>query len=96
MSQMPAYSGNAGPAEDPGKTLGIVALVCSFFFQLIGLILGIVALNQSKNAGYQNGPAKAAIIISIVLMVLAVIGVIIAFAVFGLALNSGVTQVPTE
>ena len=95
MSQTPAYAGNATAAENPGKTLGIVALIASFFVSLLGLILGIVALNQSKKAGYPNGPAKAAIIISIVFMVLGLIAVILSFTVFGIAASNGtVTTTP--
>ncbi len=60
----PAYSG--APATVPGKGLGIAALILSFFFQLIALILGIIALNQSKKAGAKNTPALVAIILSIV------------------------------
>lgn len=63
----------------PGKTLGIVALVLAIFFNVIGLILGIVALMQSRKAGYKNGPAVAAIIIGAILTVVAVVA-IIAFA----------------
>jgi uncharacterized membrane protein len=83
MSQTPAYAGNAAVAENPGKTLGIVALIASFFISLLGLILGIVALNQSKKAGFTNGPAKAAIILSIIFMVLGVIAIILVFALGG-------------
>ena len=40
----PAYGGYPAPAAPvPGKTLGIVAFVLSFFVQLVALILGIVA-----------------------------------------------------
>ncbi|MDY0909198.1 DUF4190 domain-containing protein [Microbacterium sp. CFBP9034] len=73
----PAYGAPASPTV-PGKTLGIVAFILSFFIQLVALILGIVALVQSKKAGHKNGWAVAAIIISSVLMVL---GVILFFAV---------------
>lgn len=83
MSQTPAYAGNTAVAENPGKTLGIVALIASFFISLLGLILGIVALNQSKKAGFKNGPAKAAIILSIVFMVIGIIVGIILFSVLG-------------
>ena len=41
----------APPAEDPGKTLGIVGLVLSFFTAIIGVIISIVALRKSKKAG---------------------------------------------
>jgi hypothetical protein len=56
----------AAPASPPGKTLGIVALILSFFFQLIALILGFVALSQSRKVGSKNTPAVVAIILSIV------------------------------
>jgi uncharacterized membrane protein len=95
MSQTPAYAGNAAVAENPGKTLGIVALVASFFVSLLGLILGIVALNQSKKAGFKNGPAKAAIILSIIFMVLGLIA-IIAFTVGGAALFGNLAQICAE
>ena len=72
---MTATPAPAAPAVVPGKTLGIVALILAILpFQLIGLILGIVANGQSKKAGVKNGPAKAAIIISIILMVLGGVG----------------------
>ena len=54
----------------PGKTLGIVGLVLAFLAPLIGLILSIVASNQSKAAGVPNTPAKVGIILSIIFMVL--------------------------
>jgi hypothetical protein len=73
----PAY-GAPADATVPGRTMGIVAFILSFFVQLIALILGIIALVQSRKAGHKNGWALAAIIISAVLMVL---GVIVFFAV---------------
>jgi hypothetical protein len=73
----PAY-GAPADAPVPGRTMGIVAFILSFFVQLIALILGIIALVQSRKAGHKNGWAVAAIIISVVLMVL---GAILFFAV---------------
>jgi len=69
----------AAPAgtDFPGKTLGIVGLVLAIFFNLIGLIISAVALNQSKQAGYKNTPALAGIIIGAVLLVLGIIIAII-------------------
>ena len=67
----------------PGKTMGIVAFILSFFVQLIALILGIVALVQSRKAGHKNGWAVAAIIISAVLMA---IGIIVGIALIGVAI----------
>jgi len=68
MSEVPPAAPVYGsaPAAVPGKTLGIVALILAFFFQLIALILGIVALSQSRKVGAKNTPALVAIILSIV------------------------------
>ena len=57
-------------ATNPGRTLGIVAVVFAFVFSVLGLILGFVAKAQSTAAGHRNAPAQAAIVISIVLIVL--------------------------
>lgn len=60
---------------DSEKTSGVAvaALILAFFFPLIGLILGIVALSSIKKSGEKGkGLAKAAIIISIILMLLGV------------------------
>jgi len=78
----PAYNGAPAPSGAvPGRTLGIVAFVVAIFFNVIGLILGIVALVQSRKAGVKNGWAVAAIIVGAILFV---VGVIIAIAVFSL------------
>ncbi len=74
-----AYAPPGASAPVPGRTLGIVALIVAFFVQLLGLILGIVALTQSKRAGAKNTPAVWAIIVSIVLGLL---GIVIAIVVF--------------
>jgi hypothetical protein len=52
---------------------------------VIGLILGIVALVQSRKAGYKNGFAVAAIIVGAVLTVLGIIIAIVAFTAFAAA-----------
>jgi hypothetical protein len=93
---MTATPAPAAPAVVPGKTLGVVALILAILpFQLIGLILGIVANGQSKKAGVKNGPAKAAIIISIILMVLGLIFGIIA-ATSGAALFGGMIDMCSQ
>jgi hypothetical protein len=76
----PAPYGAPSQGTVPGKTMGIVALILAFFVQLVALILGIIALVQSKRAGYKNTPAVWAIIVSSVLMV---VGIIIAIAIIG-------------
>lgn len=63
----------------PGKTLGIVGLILAIFFNLIGLIISAVALNQSKKAGFKNGPAKAGVIVGAILVGLGIIFTIIFF-----------------
>ena len=74
----------------PGKTLGIVALVLAFVFSLLGLILGIVASNQSKAAGVKNTPAKVAVILSVIFIVLGILGAIIGAVTGGLAVSGSV------
>lgn len=98
----PAYpSGGPAPAA-PGKTLGIVALVLAIVpigLQLVGLILGIVALVQSRKAGQKNGIALAAIIVSAVLIVVGVIAAIALiswFATQGTDLVNQVTQCQSD
>ncbi|MBO3662897.1 DUF4190 domain-containing protein [Microbacterium stercoris] len=76
----PQYGG--APAEDPGKTLGIVGFILAFVFALAGLIVSIIARNKSKAAGYDNQLAKWGIIVSIILLVLGVIGGIFAMILF--------------
>ena len=74
----PAYASTPAAPVNPGKTMGIIALVLSILpFQLIGIILGFVALSQSKKAGQKNGFALAAIIIGFVFML---IGLLLLFA----------------
>ncbi|MET0692496.1 MAG: hypothetical protein ABWY56_01120 [Propionibacteriaceae bacterium] len=60
------YPGGAGYAEDPGRTLGIVGLVLAIVASFIGLIISIVAFRKSKRAGFNNGLAKAGIIVGII------------------------------
>jgi len=88
----PGYSAPVtAPNTYPGKTLGIVGLVlsCIFFVGisvLVGLILSIVALVQSRKAGYKNGPALAGIIISGALIVIGIIvGIILGVTLGALA-----------
>ncbi len=76
----------APPGVDyPGKTLGIVGLVLSFFTALVGFVISIVALQQSRKAGYKNTPALVGVIIGIVSTVIVIISVI---AVFVIAANT--------
>lgn len=81
-----AVAGDVSSEEFPGRTLGVVALVLSFFLQLPALIMGIIAWNWSNRAGVTNTPAKIAVFVSIgliVLGILAVVGWAIALASLG-------------
>ncbi len=81
------------PTEDPGRTLGIVALVLTFFFTLIGLILGYVARSQSKKAGFDNTPAKIAIILGWIFIALGiVIGIIWTIILVSVVATHGVSS----
>ena len=83
----PAYG--AAPAKVPGKTLGIVGLILSFFFAIIGMILSIVALVQSRKAGASNVPA----IIGIVVGALTTIGWIVIIVIIVGLTSAGVVAV---
>lgn len=88
----PAYAGPpAAPATVPGKTLGIVAFVLAIVpvgLSLVGLILGIIALVQSKKAGRSNGFAIAAIVIGALAVI---VGILLVFAVVIPSLNAATT-----
>jgi hypothetical protein len=83
----PAPAPGPAPASD-GKTLGIVGLVLAFLAPLIGLIVSIIARNQSKAAGVENTPAKIGLILSIVFMVLYVIILIVSFSLSASMMNT--------
>jgi hypothetical protein len=51
----------------PGRVLGIWSLVMSFLVPIIGLVLGLVALRQSRRARVPNPLAVAGVTVSIVL-----------------------------
>jgi len=80
----------APPGTDyPGKTLGIVGLILAFVFQLAGLICSIIALSQSRSAGYKNGIALAGIIVSAGLIVIGIIAAIVIVGIVAAACTSG-------
>ena len=54
----------------PGQTLGIVALVFSFFFQIPALAMGIVAWVWSHKSGKNNLPAKISVYVSGALIII--------------------------
>lgn len=73
------YGGGYGqPAENPGKTLGIVGLICSIIWpiSIVGLIISIIAMVKSRKAGMGNGFALAGIIIGVIGVITGVIAII--------------------
>lgn len=66
MTASSAPMSTAPVAEDPGKTLGTVGLVLAIIMSWIGLIVSIVAFRKSKSAGFNNGIAKAGIVVGII------------------------------
>tara|TARA_R110002020_G_scaffold199441_2_gene400868 strand:- start:144 stop:425 length:282 start_codon:yes stop_codon:yes gene_type:complete len=91
------YAQPAPPVQqaEPGKTMGIIALVAVFFISLLGLILGLIAQSQSKAAGLPNTPAKVAVILGIIFLVLQIVGSVVGFllfshVLFGIDLGTGI------
>ena len=74
--------------EDPGKTLGLVGLILSIVANVIGLIISIVAFRKSKAAGFNNGMAKAGIVIGAILTAISLIATVVLIVV---AANLGAT-----
>mgnify|MGYP003609436782 CR=1 FL=1 len=82
---------SAAPAltQDPGFILAVIGLVSAFFASIVGLVLGIIALQQSKRAGFQNPTAIAAIIVSASMTVITVVIVLFSIVlpvIFGLVI----------
>lgn len=95
-SPAPAYSGAPAAPVNPGKTMGIVALVLSIIgLNVVGIIVGFVGLNRSKKAGQKNGFALAGIIIGFISIVIGII-VIISLVAGGSALFGAFNQVCSE
>ncbi len=76
------YVPPSAPSGDyPGKTMGLIALILAIFFNIVGGIVGIVALRTSKKAGAKNPLAVAAIIVGFALFViLSIIGIVVGIA----------------
>ena len=64
--------------------MAIVAFIVTFFINIVGIILGFVALNQIKRTGEKgHGLALAAIIIGFASIVLGIIITIVVFSTAG-------------
>lgn len=82
----PYASEPASNGDYPGKTMGLVALILAIFLNIVGGIVGIVALLKSKRAGHKNPLALAAIIVGFALFViLAVLGIVAGIALASVA-----------
>ena len=77
--------------EYPGQTMGIVALVLSFFLQIPALILGIIAWVWSNKAGVSNVPAKVAVAVSAVLSILGIL-VVVGWVILVLSAVGGIAE----
>lgn len=79
------YGGYGQPVENPGKTLGIVGLICAIIWPIsvVGLIISIIAMVKSKKAGMGNGFALAGIIVGAIGVVTGIIAIVGLIAVAG-------------
>ncbi|OUM45623.1 DUF4190 domain-containing protein [Arthrobacter sedimenti] len=70
----PGQQGYQGqPAENPGRTLGIVGFILAILIAPVGLIISIVALVKSRRARMGNGFALAGIIIGALFTIIGII-----------------------
>jgi hypothetical protein len=79
----PGQQGYQGqPAENPGRTLGIVGFILAILIAPIGLIVSIVAFVKSRKARMGNGFALAGIIIGVLFTIglILIIGLVAAAA----------------
>ena len=79
--QSPYGNGPGGygqPTENPGKTLGIVGMICAIIWpiSIVGLIISIVAMVKSRKAKMGNGFALAGIIIGAIGVITGILAVI--------------------
>lgn len=66
-----AVSSSITKDEDPGLALGVAAMAFIFSgLQLIGLILAVIGMKRSKEAGFSGSVSRIAMILNIVGIVL--------------------------
>lgn len=74
----PGAPAPAAPGENPGQVFGILAIIAPFVgFSIVGIVLGIIARNKSKNAGYPTTLGTVGLVISIVVTILATLWLIL-------------------
>ncbi|MHA7181543.1 DUF4190 domain-containing protein [Arthrobacter sp. MDB2-24] len=79
----PGQQGYQGqPAENPGRTLGIIGFILAILIAPVGLIISIVAFVKSRRARMGNGFALAGIIVGALFTIglILIIGLIAAAA----------------
>ena len=84
----PAPAPAPAPADFPGKQLGLIGLILAILVPLVGLIISVVANNQSKAAGFPNQLAKIGIIVGAILTALYLLGIIISAIVSAAAIST--------
>ena len=75
------------PAPKKTNTMAIVGFILSFFFALVGAILGFIALGQIKNSNGAEG-GKGLAIAAVIIGLLSTVISIIVFIVLPLAVGS--------
>ena len=86
----PGYGapGYGAPSRPGYNTLAIVGFILAFFVNIVGIILGFVALSQIKRTGEQGrGLAIAAIVIGFAEILLGILLAIVFSVVFGAAMS---------
>jgi len=64
-----------GVWHNPGRDEAVAALVLSFFFPILGFILGLLSLGRSRRYGWPGERlAKAALWVSVLSVILAIVG----------------------
>jgi Domain of unknown function (DUF4190) len=94
-SYPPPYGGYPAPPGTNGLAIASLVvslaspLLCSLL-SIVGIVLGVVALNQIKQTGQQGrGLALGGIIVGIVLIVLTIVVIIVYIAYLSSAVSSG-------
>lgn len=75
------------PAEDPGKTMGIIGIVLIFFFAPAAIILGIISRKKSKAAGHSTTLGTVALVGGIVAAILNILAVVAFFSLMAAGVN---------
>ncbi|WP_158864254.1 DUF4190 domain-containing protein [Leifsonia sp. AG29] len=86
----PAYGapGYGAPAQPGYNALAIVGFILAFFVNIVGIILGFVALGQIKRTGEQGrGLAIAAVVIGFAEIALGILLAIVFSVIFGAAVS---------